>query len=115
VLSAGAWTIGAADTTNETERVLFEENFTAPPGQGWSWLREIPNHWKVDKDRQELLIRPVWSEGNLKNLLLRTAPEVKERPLAIEVHVDHEAAGDYEYSGLIWYYDDQNSSPMPAR
>jgi hypothetical protein len=106
VLSAGAGTAPSADPP--AEKVLFEENFTDAPGEGWSWLREIPDHWKVDKERKELLIRPVWSEGNLKNLLLRPAPEVKERAVAVEVHVDHVTSGDYEYSGLIWYFDDQN-------
>ena len=68
----------------------------------------IPDHWKIDKERKELLIQPVWSEGNLKNLLLRAVPDGKESPLAIEVHVAHVTSGDYEYSGLIWYFDDKN-------
>jgi hypothetical protein len=50
----------------------------------------------------------VWSPGNLKNVLLRQAPDGKDGPLAIEVHVDHVPTGDYEYAGLIWYFDDQN-------
>ena len=55
-----------------------------------------------------MLIRPVWAEGNLKNMPLRTAPEVKDKPVAIEVHVEHVPSGNYEYSGLIWYFDDNN-------
>jgi Beta xylosidase C-terminal Concanavalin A-like domain len=105
-LGSGAGPVPSADPPGE--KVLFEENFTDAPAEGWSWLREIPDHWKMDKERKELLIRPVWSEGNLKNLLLRRAPDVKQGAVAVEVHVDHVTSGDYEYSGLIWYFDDQN-------
>jgi beta-xylosidase len=62
----------------------------------------------MDKERKELLISPVWSEGNLKNIPLRPAPEVSQGALAIEVHVEHVPTGDYEYAGLLWYYDDKN-------
>ena len=105
-LSSAAWAVRTADSPGE--RVLFEQEFTEAPGKGWSWLREIPDHWKTDKDRKELLICPVWSEGNLKNVPLREVPYVKESPIAIEAHINHEPKGDYEYCGLIWYFDDQN-------
>jgi hypothetical protein len=106
LLGSGAWTVRSADLPGE--KVLFEENFTDAPDKGWSWLREIPNHWKIDKERNELLISPVWSEGNMKNIPLRAVPDVHESPLAIEVHIEHVPTGDYEYAGLIWYYDDKN-------
>src|SRR5665213_3565554 len=99
MLGAGAWRALSADLPGE--KVLFEENFTEAPGKGWSWLRETPDHWKIDKERKELLISPVWSEGNMKNIPLRTAPDLKEGPIAIEAHVDHEPTGDYEFCGLV--------------
>jgi hypothetical protein len=106
MLGCGAWTARAADMSGE--KALFEENFTDAPGKGWSWLRELPDHWKIDKERKELLISPVWSEGNMKNIPLWTVADVKTGPLAIEVHVEHAPTGDYEYAGLIWYFDDKN-------
>jgi len=105
IIGTGAWTLHA---NQPSEKVLFEENFTDTLGKDWSWLREIPNRWKIDKERKELLISPVWSEGNLKNIPLRTAPDLKEGPIAVEVHISHEPRDDYEYSGLIWYFDDKN-------
>jgi len=107
IVGAGAWADAAADPPRE--KVLFEENFTDAPGKGWSWYREIPDHWKIDKERKELLIQPVdgWMP-NLKNVLLRDAPDIKEAPLGIEVHVDHMPKGDYEFAALMWYFDDKN-------
>jgi beta-xylosidase len=106
ILGCVAWTARAADLPGE--KVLFEENFADASGKDWTWLREIPNHWKIDKERKELLISPVWSEGNMKNIPLWTVPDVKTGSLAIEVHIEHEPTGDYEYAGLIWYIDDKN-------
>jgi hypothetical protein len=106
ILGAVAGTLRAADPPGGN--VLFEENFAEPPDQGWSWLNEIPNRWKTDKQRKELLISPVWSTGNLKNILLRAVPDGQGGPLAIEAHLDHVPTGDYEYAGLIWYFDDKD-------
>ncbi len=110
LLLAATLALGAGVAVGEApkEKVLFEENFTDTLGRDWSWLREIPGHWKIDKERKELLIRPVWSEGNLKNLLLRTVPDIKDGPIAVEVHLNLVPSGDYEYAGLIWYFDDKN-------
>jgi len=106
MLASGPWTAQSAEPPGE--KVLFEENFTDAPGNGWSWLREIPDHWRIDKDRKELLIRPVWAVNGLKNTLLRALPDGNKGPLAIEVHIDHAPQADYELSGLICYFDDDN-------
>jgi hypothetical protein len=105
IVGTGAWA-DAADPPKE--KVLFEENFTDAPGKGWSWYHEIRGRWKMDKERKALLISPVWAVGNLQNIPFREAPDVKESPIAIEVHINHEHKGDYEYGGLIWYFDDNN-------
>jgi hypothetical protein len=106
LLGFGAWTVQSAEPPSE--KVLFEENFTGAPGNGWFWLREIPDHWRIDKERKELLIRPVWATNGLKNTLLRAIPDGNKGPLAIDVHVQHVPQADYEISGLICYFDDDN-------
>ena len=78
------------------------------PGKGWSWLREVRDHWKIDKEREELLIRPVWAVNGLKNMPIRAVPDGKDSPVAIEVHVSHVPKADYEVSGLMLYFDDDN-------
>ena len=106
MLGLGAWTVRSADLPSE--RILFEANFTDAPDNGWSWLREIPDHWRIDKERKELLIRPVWAVNGLKNTLLRAVPDGNKSPLAVDVHVDHVPQTDYEMSGLICYFNDDN-------
>ena len=44
----------------------------------------------------------------LKNVPLRDAPDIKKGPFAVEVHINHVPAGDYEFSGLMWHFDDKN-------
>src|SRR5205807_2448523 len=31
----------------DTPKVLFEENFAGKLGEGWQWLRERPEHWRI--------------------------------------------------------------------
>ena len=100
VLGFGVWTVQSAEPPSE--KVLLEENFTDAPANGWSWLREIPDHWRMDKERKELLIRPVWAVNGLRNTLLRAVPASNKRPLAIDVHVEHVPQADYEISGLTF-------------
>src|ERR1700736_3311231 len=82
----------------EDERVLFTENFETKLDSGWSWLREAPEAWKIE--RNSFFIRT--SEGGLwmkhnnnRNILQRPAPVVKEGRLAIEVRVENEPTGPY--------------------
>jgi Beta xylosidase C-terminal Concanavalin A-like domain len=92
------------------ERVLFEENFRGPLGNGWSWYHEIRDRWKIDAERGELAIQPVggWMP-TLNNVPLCVVPEDrKDGSLAVEVSIEHAARGDYEFAGLMWYFDDKN-------
>jgi hypothetical protein len=79
----------ASIATSKTadEKVLFEETFTDELGKGWSWVREDPKAWRIDKGA--LLIRTstgsLWqTDNNNHNLLLRTPPEAKPQRFALE-------------------------------
>lgn len=92
------------------EKPLFAEDFTGQLGNGWSWHHEIRDHWKIDAERKELAIQPVggWMPV-LNNVPLWAVPDAaKEGPLAVEVHIEHVARGEYEFAGLMWYLDDKN-------
>src|SRR5262249_21269887 len=70
----------AADEKDK-EKILFEDKFGAKLADGWSWVREDPKAWKLDKGA--LLIRTstggLWmKDNNCQNVLLRTPPEIKE-------------------------------------
>ncbi len=103
---------GAASAADE-ERVLFAEDFTDAPGKGWSWVRESPKDWKIDRDKKELLIHAMpgvslFGSRTLTNILLREPPEAKDGALAFQVQINHRPTNGYETSGLIWYGDDDN-------
>ncbi len=95
----------------ENEKPLFTEPFKDKLADGWSWVREDPKGWRLDKGT--LIIRTfpggLWAkDNNGGNLLLRTPPKVTEGKLVIEVQVDIEPTSQYENAGLIWYCDDDN-------
>ncbi len=93
------------------EKVLFTDPFVDKLADGWAWLREDAQAWRLDKG--ELVIRTaqggLWlKENGGGNLPLRTPPEIKGGKLAVEVQVEIEPTNAYENAGLIWYYDDDN-------
>jgi regulation of enolase protein 1 (concanavalin A-like superfamily) len=95
----------------DQEKTLFTEPFAEKLADGWTWLREDPKGWRLDKGT--LLVRTatggLWRKDNGgSNILLRTPPKVKEGKLAVEVLVDIQPTNAYENAGLIWYYDDDN-------
>lgn len=99
--------VAAADR----EQVLFAEPFEGRLQAGWSWVREDPRGWRLDKGA--LLIRTstgaLWQrDNNNQNLLLRTPPQAGEGGLAVEVFVENEPTGPFEHAGLVWYDDDDN-------
>jgi regulation of enolase protein 1 (concanavalin A-like superfamily) len=100
-----------ATAASAEEKILFTEPFADKLADGWTWLREDPQAWRLEKGA--LVIRTsrggLWlGENGGGNLPLRTPPELKVGKLAVEVQVEIEPSGGYENAGLIWYYDDDN-------
>lgn len=95
----------------EPEKPLFTDAFTNKLADGWTWEREDPKGWRLDKGT--LVVRTstggLWmKDNNGGNILLRTPPKLNGGKLAVEVLVEAEPTNQYENSGLIWYYDDDN-------
>ena len=98
-------------SAGDQEKTLFTEPFAEKLADGWTWLREDPKGWRLDKGT--LIVRTatggLWGKDNGgSNILLRTPPKVKDGKLAVEVLVDIQPTNAYENAGLIWYYDDDN-------
>jgi hypothetical protein len=98
-------------SAGDQEKTLFTEPFAEKLADGWTWLREDPKGWRLDKGT--LIVRTatggLWRKDNGgSNILLRTPPKVKDGKLAVEVLVDIQPTNAYENAGLIWYYDDDN-------
>ena len=103
--------LATANAASAQEKVLFADPFTDKLADGWSWVREDPKGWRLDKGA--LVLRTssggiFMKENGGHNIALRTPPEVKEGKLAVEVLTENEPTNMYENSGLIWYYDDDN-------
>jgi hypothetical protein len=97
----------AALTAAEAE-VVFEDCFTGGMDEGWSWLREDPDAWRLKDDALEIRIQP----GNAKtvrNALVRTAPDRNQGKFAIYVTVTNHTLPkiQYEQAGITWYVDGQ--------
>jgi regulation of enolase protein 1 (concanavalin A-like superfamily) len=114
LLAALLGTVVAADEKDK-EKLLFEDKFGEKLADSWSWVREDPRAWKLEKG--SLLIRTstggLWmKDNNCQNILLCTPPEVKEGGFAVEVLVENEPSNAFEHAGLTLYYDDDHYASL---
>lgn len=95
----------------EKERPAFTEPFDGTLAKGWSWVREDPKAWRLDKGA--LVVKTstgsLWQQqNNNRNILLRPYPDAKNRRVAVEVRVENDPTNGFEHAGLVWYCDDDN-------
>jgi regulation of enolase protein 1 (concanavalin A-like superfamily) len=107
----GALAVAAAGADNAPkEKVLFDEPFTGELGKDWSWVREDPTAWRLDKGALVLRTLPGYlhaKSNDSRNVLLRPLPR-SDHPLAVEVYVESEPKVQYEHAGVVLYVDDDN-------
>ena len=91
---------------SSNEQVIFEDNFDGKLDEGWSWLRENPDYWRVRDGGLEIRVEPGVAD-TVKNVLLRPAPDRSEGTFAIEVTITHHIhpTRQYEQAGITWYHD----------
>ena len=85
-------------------RVVFEDKFDTKLGDGWAWLRENPKTWRIKDGSLEICVEP-GAANNVKNALLRRAPDRTKATYAIEVTITFTAppTNQYEQAGITWY------------
>src|SRR5437879_2322659 len=91
--------------------VPFRDDFKGKLGQGWSWVREHPQAWRVTQGGLEVLIEPgnMWGpQNNARNVLIRPAPDITKDEIEVSVSVENKPTNQYEQVDLVWYYDDSN-------
>ncbi len=90
----------------QSKAVLFEENFDGKLDAGWSWLRENPSAWRIREGALEIRNEP-GAAHNVKNALVRSAPDRSGGKFAIDVTVtnDTKPTRQYEQAGITWYND----------
>ena len=89
--------------------VLFEARFSGKLADGWSWIRQDADAWRLRGGALEIRTQPgnMWGgANNAKNLLLRPLPEDAAKSIAIEVTVATKPTELYEQAGITWYYGD---------
>jgi len=88
------------------EGVIFEDSFEGKVGEGWSWLREEPEKWRIKDGGLEICVQPGVAH-NVKNALVREAPDRSEGKWCFEVKVTNNTVPtqQYEQAGITWYRD----------
>ena len=89
-------------------KVLFADSFEKGLGEGWSWLRENPQAWRLRDGALEIRVEPGKAD-RVKNALVRKAPDRSQTRFAVEVSVTFTAkpTHQYEQAGITWYHDER--------
>ena len=72
-LTAGLLLIAVSLQAGEP-KVVFEDGFDGKLGDGWTWLRENPDTWRIKDNALEICVQPGVAHS-VKNALLRKAPD----------------------------------------
>ena len=104
IWTAAALVILQAAASAPEPKVLFEEKFEGKFDKGWSWLREDPKTWRLAKGALEIRVEPGVAD-NVKNALVRPAPDRSKGSFAIDVTVANTVlpTNQYEQAGITWY------------
>jgi len=86
--------------------VVFEELFEGSLDEGWTWLRENPQAWRIRQGALEIRVEPGVA-NTVKNALVRKAPDRKEGKFAVDVTVTNttKPTQQYEQAGITWYHE----------
>jgi regulation of enolase protein 1 (concanavalin A-like superfamily) len=93
------------------QEVLFQDDFKGKLGEGWSWVREHREAWRVTEHGLEVRIEPgnMWgAQNDARNLLVRPAPDATKGEIEVSVNIENQPSNQYEQVDLVWYYDDSN-------
>jgi hypothetical protein len=94
----------------QSKNVVFRDRFDGKLDEGWSWLRENPSAWRLKEGALEIRVQPGVAH-NVKNALVRKAPDRSSGKFAIDVTVTNakKPIQQYEQAGITWY---NNSKPV---
>ncbi len=104
--AVAVWGLLSAVGLAAEEPVVFQDRFDGKLGEGWTWLRENPQAWRVADGALEIRVEP-GAAPTVKNALLRKAPARAAGKVAIDVTVTFTTppTQQYEQAGLTWYSD----------
>ena len=93
------------------DEILFKDDFRDKLGEGWSWVREHREYWRVTGQGLEVRIEPgnMWGAANdAKNVLVRDAPDATKEEVDVSVRVENQPTEQYEQVDLVWYFNDSH-------
>jgi len=103
IFSLFAHAIAVAD-----DGIFFEDPLQKKLKDGWTWLREVPDHWRITDNALEIKMEPR-SGDNVRNILFRKPP--KKDAGSFDVTVDVKAlrpyTNQYQQAGLFWMQEDK--------
>lgn len=91
--------------------LVFQDDFKGGLGEGWSWVREHREAWRVTQQGLEVRVEPgnMWGPANnARNVLVRPAPETTTNEVEVAVAFENRPTEQYEQADLVWYYNDSN-------
>ena len=94
--------------TPTIDPTYFRDEFDDVLGGGWTWLREIPGQWSLEKVPGSLRIaggRGSVNAETMTNILLRPAPA---GDFQIETLLTFEPDQNHQFAGLVIYQDNNN-------
>jgi hypothetical protein len=88
------------------QSAAFEDCFDGKVGDGWRWIREDPQAWRIKDGALEIRVQPGVA-NTVKNALVREAPDRSAGKCAFEVTVTNTVrpTRQYEQAGLTFYHD----------
>ncbi|MEI7729793.1 MAG: DUF1080 domain-containing protein [Verrucomicrobiota bacterium] len=95
----------------KTSQGLFHDDFKHRLADGWSWLREDQQAWRVMERGLEVRVQPgnMWGKANdARNVLVRPLPKASAAPLEISVVFSNAPTARWEQADLVWFYDKGN-------
>jgi hypothetical protein len=90
------------------EEIIFEDSFQKQLKDGWTWLREVPDHWRITDDALEIKMEAL-SGDNVRNILFRKPPkkDAGSFDVAVEVKALRPYTNQFQQAGLYWMQGDK--------
>ena len=87
----------------QERRPFFEDRFEGRLKDGWRWHRENPKGYRFVRNTLEVLMEP-FADRDVRNALLRPAPDRKSGTYQIELHIVTPTPFDNQYQqvGIFW-------------
>lgn len=98
-------------TATQAETVLFQDSFRGKMAEGWAWVREHREGWRVTSQGLEIRVEPgnMWGPANnARNVLIRPVSDPERGEIVVSAILENHPTEQYEQIDLVWFYDDSH-------